>query len=143
MNTNKVDSSPTRVGSCGRKEDQIRVMIASLLFMLAYVAASVLPRWLNLSTPLSVGLAVVAALVFAYFIFTEVRIIRTMDEMQQRIQLEALAIAYPASILFVMLLGLLERVIELPKTDFSYRHIWPLMFFFYFLGLVIARRRYS
>jgi hypothetical protein len=42
----------------------------------------------------------------------------------------------------VMTLGLLQIAIPLPPEDWSYRHIWPLIYVFYLFGLTFARRRY-
>jgi Na+/melibiose symporter-like transporter len=71
-----------------------------------------------------------------------VRSAADLDEMQRRIQLEALAIAYMLGITLLMTLGLLELAIPLAKADWSYRHVWQLMCVFYFGGLAVASRRY-
>ncbi len=34
-------------------------------------------------------------------------------------------------------------LVPMPTEDWSYRHIWPLMYVFYLLGLMRARRRYQ
>jgi hypothetical protein len=41
-----------------------------------------------------------------------------------------------------MLLGMLQLVMVLPEGDLSYRHVWGLMPLLYFIGLVMAERRY-
>ena len=68
--------------------------------------------------------------------------LRDADELQRRVHLEALAIAYPLAILLLMTLGLLELAVGLKPEDWSYRHIWIYLPIFYFLGLFIAWRRY-
>jgi hypothetical protein len=68
--------------------------------------------------------------------------LRDLDELERRIQLEALAIAFPGALLLIMTLGLLQLAIPLSPADWSYRHIWPFLFLFYFLGLALTRRRY-
>ena len=55
---------------------------------------------------------------------------------------QALAIAFPAAMLLLMALALLERAIALSPQDWSYRHVWFFLPLFYFVGLGIARRRY-
>lgn len=67
---------------------------------------------------------------------------READELQRRVHLEALSIAYPLAILLLMTLGLLELAVGLKPEDWSYRHIWIYLPLFYFLGLFIAWRRY-
>jgi hypothetical protein len=80
---------------------------------------------------------------FAFFLAFFLAGIRSMDELQRRIQLEALAIAFPLAILLFMLLGLLELAIPLSPEDWSYRHTWSYLPLFYFIGLAIASRRYQ
>ncbi len=88
------------------------------------------------------ALSVVTVVCFGWFIFEEIRCLRILDELQRRIQLEALAVAFPLSILLVVALGLAERQVTLSQGDLSYRHLWPFFVMFYFLGLAISRRRY-
>jgi hypothetical protein len=66
----------------------------------------------------------------------------SLDEMQRRIHLEALVIAFPLAILLLMTLGLLQLAIPLPEEDWSYWHIWAFLPMFYFIGLAFAWRRY-
>lgn len=69
--------------------------------------------------------------------------IRESDELERRIHLEALALAYPVAILLLMTLGLLELAVGLNLQDWSYRHVWIYLPLFYFVGLAIAWRRYK
>ncbi|HET6761580.1 MAG TPA: hypothetical protein VFH13_05740, partial [Gemmatimonadaceae bacterium] len=82
---------------------------------------------------------VLPAGLFLYFFITDMR---RNDELQRRIQLEALALAYPLTLLLVMTLGLLQLVIELNAADWSYRHLYPFVILFYVLGLWMSVRRY-
>lgn len=74
---------------------------------------------------------------------TIVRGARQLDELEQRIQLEALAVAFVLAVLLLMTLGLLELAITLNPSDWSYRHVWAMLPLFYFIGLAFARRRYT
>ena len=89
----------------------------------------------------TIALAPVPA--FAWFLREFVAAVSGMDELERRIQLEALAVAFPLTLLLVMTLGLLQVAIELNMNDWSYRHIWPLLYVFYLMGLIRARRRYQ
>lgn len=120
--------------------------LPQVLFGVAYATAYIAALWINntdLPRSLKLVLSGAAALAFVGFVLAELRAVRLLDELQQRIQLEALAFAFPASVGVVMLLGLLQRFQELPAADLSYRHVWPLMIFLYVAGLALARRRYS
>jgi 4-hydroxybenzoate polyprenyltransferase len=131
------------------KPDPIRrrsTLLPQVLFGGAYAIAYIAALWSsNGSLPVSLPLllTVAAAIAFVGFVLAELRAVRLLDELQQRIQLEALAFAFPASVGVVMLLGLLQRFQELPAADLSYRHVWPVMIFLYVSGLALARRRYT
>ncbi len=66
----------------------------------------------------------------------------SMDELHRRVQFEALAFAFPAAIVLLMLLGLLQLAIPLPPHLFDFRNIWPILPMLYFAGLALAWRRY-
>jgi hypothetical protein len=68
---------------------------------------------------------------------------RDLDELEQRIQLEALAFAFVLAVLLLMTLGLMELAVNLNRDDWSYRHVWAMLPMLYFGGLIIARRRYA
>ena len=81
--------------------------------------------------------------VFAAFLWRFIQGIRSADELERRIQLEALAVAFPLGVLLLTTLALAQRAVDLKFEDWSYNHIWPWFTFFYFLGIAIARRRYT
>jgi hypothetical protein len=80
---------------------------------------------------------------FAWFLWEFVHGVTEADELERRIQLEALAVAFPLTLLLIMTLGLLQVAVPLNPDDWSYRHIWPLLYIFYVIGLMRARRRYQ
>ena len=82
---------------------------------------------------------VIPAALFLYLFITDMR---REDELQRRIQLEALALAYPLVLLLLLTLGSLDRVIDLDPENWSYRHLGPFVILFYVLGLWISTRRY-
>ena len=111
-----------------------------------WVVIFILARLLLTQAALDPGLRVAVALLpvpaTALFLWFVVARIRRLDELQRRVHLEALAIAFPLAILLLWTLGLLQLAIELPAEDWSYRHIWVYLPLFYFVGLAIAWRRY-
>ena len=94
-------------------------------------------------TPEAVLLALLPVPFFAAFLWCFVSRLRLTDELERRIQLEALAFAFPVTMLLLMLLGLLELATELNPDDWSYRHVWMFLPILYFGGLALARRRYQ
>ena len=97
----------------------------------------------DLPPGLRLGLALVPAPVFALFLWRFVRAIRVADELERRIQLEALAVAFPLGLLLLTTLALVQRAVELDFQDWSYNHVWPWFTLFYLMGLAIARKRYA
>ncbi|HSL46587.1 MAG TPA: hypothetical protein VK897_24345 [Anaerolineales bacterium] len=113
---------------------------------LAWAFVYLLTRRLLDNGSLSEGWRIVVALAplipFAFFLVFTLAGLRSLDELHRRVQLEALAIAFPLAILLFMLLGLLELAIPLSREDWSYRHTWTYLPLFYFIGLAVAWRRY-
>lgn len=95
------------------------------------------PTWLRIVAALApapiAGIALLSIL----------RSARDLDELEKRIQLEALAFAFVLSLLLLMTLGLMELAVTLNRDDWSYRHVWAMLPTLYFVGVVRARRRYS
>ncbi len=68
------------------------------------------------------------------------RQLRRMDEMQRRIQLEALGFAFAGTAMLSFSYGFLEGLAYPRLSMFT---IWPVMAVLWCLGLVLARRRYA
>ena len=116
--------------------------VIGLAWLLAYFVARMLLKHAEMEAWLRVTVALVPVPFFALFLVLFIRGIRSMDELQRRIQLEALAVAFPLTVLLLMTLGLLERAIELPFEDWSYAHVWAYLPLLYFVGICVAARRY-
>ena len=119
-----------------------------LLILLAWLASYMgirlyLESGIALSSGVRLTLALLPSPLFAAFLWTFVRGIRTADELERRIQLEALAVAFPLGLMLLTTLGLVQRAVELNFQDWSYNHVWPMFALFYLCGLVVARRRYA
>lgn len=118
-------------------------VLTAVLWVLTYLGARAALKSIAAGSALSVVVVLTPIIPFAAMLYLIIRQIRTMDELERRIQLEALAIAFPLSVLLVMLLGLLQLAVELNPNDWSYRHIWPFMGMFWVVGAGIARKKYS
>ena len=97
----------------------------------------------DLPSGLRLGLAFIPTPVFAFFLWRFIQGIRSADELERRIQLEALAVAFPLGILLLTTLGLVQRAVELSFEDWSYNHVWPWFTLFYLMGVGLARKRYT
>jgi len=80
--------------------------------------------------------------VFAAFLWTFLRAVRAADELERRVQLEALALAFPLGLLLLTSLSLVQRAVVLNAEDWSFNHVWPMFVVLYLIGLARARRHY-
>ena len=92
------------------------------------------------STP-RIALAAVQSLATAAVIFMFTWSLRRLDELQQRIQLQALAIAFAGTGIIVTSYRWLEMA-GLPEVDWG-TFTWPLMAFLWAAGFIYSNRRYS
>ena len=90
-----------------------------------------------------VGITLLPGLPFAFFIITGISEIRSCDEFTKQLHLEALAIAFPLSLLLLMIRTLLENAYLLPQGDnWDFGNVWLYLCLLYFIGLAMAWRRY-
>ncbi|WP_353389401.1 hypothetical protein [Halopseudomonas sabulinigri] len=112
------------------------------LTMLAYLLSVVVSSQL-LTTPHGAFLSIAVALLPVPFLClmatAVVRQLRRMDELGQRIQLEALGLAFVGSALITFSYGFLETA-GFPRLSMFY--VWPLMGSMWALGCVLGVRRY-
>ena len=116
---------------------------SALVAMFTFFAARFALESPGLGTSARIAIALVPLPFFAWMLVEFVRSVSDGDELERRIQLEALAVAFPLTLFLLMLLGLLQIAVPLPPDDWSYRHIWPFLFVFYLVGIQRARRRYE
>ena len=93
--------------------------------------------------PARVLIALLPAPFFAWYLWTWMKGVSQMDELQRRIELEALGFAFPSALLVLATLGLLDVAITLDPEDFSVRNTWLMMPMLYYAGLWLAKRRYQ
>ena len=120
------------------------ILITSIvLFVGTWAVARGLLKQTDLSQTVRVILALLPIAPFAWMLWKFISGITSLDELQKKIQLEALAIAYPVMMVFLMTLGLLDIAVGLSYENFGLKHLWYYMPIFYFLGVFIATRRYQ
>jgi hypothetical protein len=120
-----------------------RQIAAAACFLVSYFAARAVLEQHGLDTAWRIGAALFPAIPFVWVLWEIARAVRSLDELEQRIQLEALAFAFPVVMIFLLVLGLLELAITLPPQDLSYRHVWAMLPIIYIIGLLRAKRRYQ
>jgi hypothetical protein len=90
-------------------------------------------------SPWRVPVALAPVLPISYIVFTSVRRVRKMDELAQRMYLEAGAFAYPAMIVLSITYGFLQNA-GLPAVNWMY--VGVCMFLLFGLGQIFAWLRY-
>jgi uncharacterized membrane protein len=116
----------------------VAIVVVGLLWICSYFVARAIFESAQLPAVLRVVVALVPVLPFAGFLRLVVADLPRMDELERRVQLEALALAFPLSVILLMLLGLIGQALELTPE----RHVWYYLPACYFAGVAIAWRRY-
>ena len=120
-----------------------KVFFTLILWGLTFIICLLVVKEMSPNKTLGLILSFLPTITFAIFIYNFIKGVSSMDEVEVRIQLEATAIAFALALLMIMTLGLLDSVVILKKEDWSYRHLIPYFFTFYFAGLFFSRRKYQ
>lgn len=120
-----------------------RVLVYAVIWCLSYVGCLFALKTLDIPIEAGIVLTIITVLAFALFIYKYYRSIFFMDEVQIKIQMEAVVIAFSLGLLLLMILGLVDLITILNKDDWSYRHLFPIFIVFYFIGLFISKRKYN
>lgn len=111
-------------------------------WLLSWGVSTALLHTLSFPIPVRAGIALLPLLGFGWFLWRYVRHIRRLDELHQRVELEALAIAFPLTIGLLMTLGQMQIARQgagwFPLTNW----FWTYLVLLYLLGRTIAARRY-
>lgn len=111
-----------------------------LLMSVAITASWVLKNF-DLGTVARLTVALLPVPAFILFILAEVQVLSRVDELQRRIQLEALAIAFPSAVVMGVALEYLQKAGFV--TAWTIGDFWPLIGALYLPAYLIARWRYS
>ena len=135
-------TSNTDAQLCGTGRRDFLFIVAGVIWIATYVVALLFLK--NPATPglVKAAMVLLPAIPFAFFLFRFIGHVRSLDELHRRVHLEALALAFPIAILFLMTLGLIERAGALPAKNFSYQEVWYYLPIFYLFAVAISWRRY-
>jgi hypothetical protein len=126
-----------------KKTSGNKVVLFAFFWILTYSISLLTLKKLSPGTTTGVILSILPVLAFTLFIYHFIKGVASMDEVQIRIQMEAVVIAFSLGLLLLMTLGLLGLVVALNKEDWGYRHLVPFFAIFYLTGLFISKRKYS
>ena len=116
------------------------VIGAALVAAAVILGAALAAKQFERGSAARLALAVLQGLASASAVILPVRSIRGLDEMQQRIQLEALAFAFAGTGVLTTMYGFLTNA-GLPAIDWG-TYVWPLMVLLWAIGVVVGHRRY-
>ena len=122
----------------GRRRGCYELGLATLAYVLSVIISSLL-QGPSLGRASSIAIALIPVVVMCLMALAVVRQLRRLDELAQRIQLEALGLAFVASALITFSYGFLETQ-GFPRLSMFY--VWPLMGSLWALGCVLGVRRY-
>ena len=120
-----------------------RLLVRGLLWASVYLLSRGLLELTIPSSAARVAIALLPAPFFIYYLWTWMTGVNEMDELQRRIELEALGFAFPAAVVFLMTIGLLDLAVTLRPGDWSLHHVWLMLPLFYYAGLWRAKKRYQ
>jgi hypothetical protein len=120
-----------------------RLLIRGLLWISIYALSRGLLA-LDVAPPAGrIAIALLPVPFFVWWLWTWTKGVSKMDELERRIELEALAFAFPLTVILLMTLGLLDIAVPLDADDFSLRHVWAMLPMLYYIGLWRATGRYK
>ena len=124
---------------CGRQN--VLVLVAAVLAAMALLGSVVVLKLTELTPPARVAVALIPLPFYIALFVVAVRVTRRLDELKQRIQLEALAFAVIGMLLSTFCYGMvLEADVGVPALDWEW--VWVITVVFYSAGHLIAWRRY-
>jgi hypothetical protein len=119
----------------------------SIIFALIYGATYVPVTWLLkhrvFSQPVSIIIAIVPIITFSIFIFKYIKSFAGMDEVRQRVQLEAVVIGFSLTAMLIMILFLLSMCDVAILDWFGYAYLGCYCWLFYFIGWFISKKKYG
>jgi hypothetical protein len=125
------------------KSSHLHSFIFALIYGVTYLVATWFLKHRVFSQPIAVIIAITPIITFSIFIFKYIKSVSVMDEVKQRVQLEAVVIGFSLTAILVMLLFLLSLCDISNPTWFGYAHLVIYCWVFYFVGWFISRRKYG
>jgi chromate transport protein ChrA len=117
-----------------------RFLAFTLVCAALVVGVALVARTYPRGSAVRIALAAIQGIATGAVIVISMLRLRSLDEMQQRVQLEALAIAFAGTGVLATAYGFLVNA-GLPDIDWG-AMVWPTMVALWALGLVYANRRY-
>ena len=118
-------------------------IIFALIYGASYLSATLLLKHRVFGQPVSIIIAIVPIIAFAIFIFKLIKAFSVMDEVLQRVQLEAVVIGFSLTAMLMMILFLLSLCDISNPVWFGYADLVGYCWLFYFVGWFISKKKYG
>jgi uncharacterized membrane protein YidH (DUF202 family) len=119
----------------------------SIIFALIHGATYLPAVWLLkhhvFRQSVSIIIAIVPIITFAIFIFKLIKAFSVMDEVKQRVQLEAVVIGFSLTVMLIMILFLVNLSDISNPSWFGYGYLVCYCWLFYFVGWFISKKKYG
>ena len=127
------------MNDCGRRS--VQMLVTALLAAVALLGSAVVLKLTELTPPARIALALIPLPFYIALFVVAVRATRRLDELKQRIELEALAFAVIGMLLFSFCYGMVLMA-DVGAPAFDWEWVWVITVVFYGTGRLIAWRRY-
>ena len=124
---------------CGRQS--VLMLVVALLAAMALMGSVVVLKLTDLTPPARVAVALIPLPFYIALFVVAVRATRRLDELKQRIQLEALAFAVIGMLLSTFCYGMVLKA-DVGVGALDWEWVWVITVVFYSAGHLIAWRRY-
>lgn len=125
-----------------KDKNSLLIVVWALIFSTSFVGSVYYLSIRSPSIPIALLIIAINSILFGIYTIKFIQSIKSLDEVQIRIQLEAGSYAFSLSLLLVMILGMAGLVKDLGLNNINYLYIFPLFFLFYLIGLFISKRKY-
>lgn len=126
-----------------QKTAHVESIVYALIHGATYLPAVWLLKHHVFERPVSLVIAAVPILTFCIFILKLIKSISVMDEVRQRVQLEAVVIGFSLTIILLMILFLLELCGVTNPGWFGYPYLVIYGWLFYFIGWFASKKKYG
>lgn len=117
--------------------------ITSMVWSVTYIAAELILKYVEMTRPVAIIVAIIPIITFAVFIYSYIKSIARMDEVKQRIQFEAVVIGFAFTLMLLLTAFLLSMAGVNSFGWFDYPNMLAYAMLFYLFGRLRAYRKYA
>jgi hypothetical protein len=117
-----------------------RTLLLGAVYCATVIAVAAAFAYKLVPAPLAIPVALLPLVPAAFIPLVMLEKIRAMDELQRKIQLEAMAFAFALTAVLSLAYGFLELFANFPEVNWVW--VWPLLGACQAAGIVMGRRRY-